>query len=95
MKKIYIKKCIKCGREFETMHAKARYCSEECKADAQEIRDSQKNEERKRQRAADKGMKKIEKGMLDKRLAEARRKGISYAELQKQKTLELIRKGEL
>lgn len=37
----------------------------------------------------------IQKGKLDERLEEARSKGISYADLQKQKTLEKSRKGEL
>ena len=37
----------------------------------------------------------VKVGVLDQRLAEARSRGMSYAELQKEKTLEKLRKGEL
>jgi hypothetical protein len=40
-------------------------------------------------------MRGITIGILDERLAEAKSRGLSYAELQKEKTLELSRQGKI
>ena len=54
-----------------------------------------KNEQYKDKRHAAASMKKITRGVLDERLEECRRRGISYAQLQKEKTWEKIYRGEL
>lgn len=90
--------CIICGKRFiqENSNTKPiKYCSEECREVGRSISQKKAHERRRKQRKAENNIKKIEKSNLDKTLAEAREKGLSYAELQKQKTLEKIRNGEL
>lgn len=95
MKIEYIKNCKLCGKEFTTHKKNVRYCSDECREKATVSKHQRNNQEQFDKRHAEKAMSKVKTGELDKRLAEARRRGMSYAELQKEKTLEKIRKGEL
>lgn len=90
--------CVICGRRFtqeiNTGQPK-KYCSTECKRIGTNKNQKRIRAERIDQRKANKAMKNVEVGKLDQNLAEARRRGISYAELQKKKTLRMIRRGEL
>lgn len=91
----FIKTCKGCGKTFETHKQNVRYCSAECRENGHDVAISRVRAERIERNKAKKGMSGIKTGKLDERLEEAREKGLSYAELQKQKTLEKIRKGEL
>ena len=78
--------CSWCGRQFEPSpkaHQQA-YCSKTCQRAAYSHRREERREERKNR---------INK--LDKALDNARANGQSYAEYQKQRTIDLVRKGEL
>lgn len=52
-------------------------------------------ENRRAQRSAKNSMKDITTGVLDERMEECRERGISYSQLQQEKTWEKIYKGEL
>lgn len=95
MLKTYTKTCRICGRTFESSKKNVRYCSNECRERGHDATVNIIRKERIERSKARRGMSGIQKGKLDERLEEARSKGISYADLQKQKTLEKIRKGEL
>ena len=90
----YERRCPICGSLFETSNAHTKYCSLECKDESEVRQRREKLERRKKQRRADKGMSGIKKGGLDASLEEARRRGISFAELQKERTLAKIRRDE-
>lgn len=89
--------CVICGKKFvqPTEIKRMKYCSDECRihARAMHMRDKRRRDSDKR--AAAKSMKNITTGILDERLAEARARGMSYSEYQQQKTIEMIRRGEL
>ena len=101
--------CKFCGKKFTVEEGKPlrKYCTRECARDAhnkmnRERRREQRLEKRidqskNRQRDAfiDRGMTGITTGKLDERLKEARAKGMTYAELQKQKSIELSRQGKI
>lgn len=87
------RKCVICGTKFTAGNYNAMYCCDECRKIAIKRNDERRNEKRKAIRHMENAIGKDSK--LDKRLEEAREKGLSYAELQKQKTLQMIAKGEL
>jgi hypothetical protein len=88
------KKCVICGKNFSS-ETKSKYCSDECRQEA-ELRQRRQNcNNRKARRKARKGMDGIETGKPDKMLKEVRKRNMTYAELQKEKTMEKIRIGEL
>lgn len=92
-----VRVCTICGKRFiqSTSGQPKKYCSAECKRIGTNKNTRRVGAERIEQRKAKKGMSGVKVGVLDQRLAEARDRGMSYAELQKEKTLEKIRKGEL
>ena len=78
--------CSWCGEPFEPLskaHGQA-YCTKKCQRDAYDYRRKKRREERRN---------KVNK--LDAALDNARANGQSYAEYQKQRTIDLVRKGEL
>lgn len=87
--------CKQCGKKFWSEIKNVKYCSEKCKHEAQVATQISRQEHRKAVSRARKGMKGITIGILDERLAEAKSRGLSYAELQKEKTLELSRQGKI
>ena len=91
----YQKTCKHCGRTFYSLAKNRKYCCEKCVREAENKRKIRRNEERIDLRHAQKAMKGVATGALDRRLEEARARGMTYAELQKEKTLELIRQGKL
>ena len=87
-------KCECCGRLTEKRGPNQQYCPE-C-ADYMKYavqRNTQEN--RRAQRSAKNSMKDITTGVLDERMEECRERGISYSQLQQEKTWEKIYKGEL
>lgn len=89
-----IMKCECCGKETIKKGPNQRYCPE-C-ADYMKYavqRNTQEN--RRAQRSAKNSMKDITTGVLDERMEECRERGISYSQLQQEKTWEKIYKGEL
>lgn len=93
-----IRTCVICGRQFtqeiNTGQPK-KYCSDECKRIGANKNSRRIRAERIDKRKASKAMKGVIVGKLDERLAEARERGMSYAELQKEKTMQKVRRGEL
>lgn len=89
------KKCAICGKEFTTKARNQIYCSEKCKNIGHEKNIIASQSAKKAVRKAKRGMQGITTGILDERLAEAKTKGMTCSELQRERTLELIRKGEL
>lgn len=84
------KQCKYCGEWFEPYgHSDVGnvYCSGECRVEHGQAAIRQKYGMQLERRYAQKNMNQIETGVLDKRLEECSRRGISYAELQKEKTL--------
>ena len=69
-----------------------KFCSQECRDIHRRQREKEANEKLKAQRHMRKA---IGQTKLDEVLAEARKQGLSYAEYQKQKTIEKLRRGEL
>ena len=91
----YLKVCEWCGQPFETDLSGKRYCSKACFDKKNEAERHELREQRSKMRFAKKMMSKIETGVLDKRLEQARKEGKTYAEIQKEITIDKIRKGEL
>lgn len=93
-----IRTCVICGRRFtqeiNTGQPK-KDCSAECKRIGTNKNTRRTRAERIDQRKANRAMSGVEVGKLDARLAEARERGMSYAELQKEKTIQKVRRGEL
>ena len=92
-----VRTCMICGKKFIQGKYKKRmkYCSAECRREARLMHMREKDGRDRARRAADNGMGDITTGKLDERLAEARARGMSYAELQKEKTIQKVRRGEL
>ena len=88
------RRCKICGAEFVGRSFNTKYCSEECRRIAAKEFDRQRDEREKAKRHMSKALK-YKANKLDERLQEARENGLTYAELQVQKTLEKTRKGEL
>jgi len=87
-------KCECCGKLTEKRGPNQQYCPE-C-ADYMKYavqRNTQEN--RRAQRSAKNSLKDISTGVLDERMEECRERGISYSQLQQEKTWEKIYKGEL
>lgn len=95
--KKYTHICKVCGKTFETSKMNNTICSAECR----EQRIKQKNKEwHEEHRVVEKVEEKKKDGKIRPnrihiKEAEARKQGKHYADLQKEQTLELIRKGEL
>lgn len=88
------RRCIICGEMFFAKTYNAKYCSDECRKIAHQSSEDKRNERRKAQRHMKNALE-HKPNKLDERLQEARDNGLTYAELQVQKTLEKTRKGEL
>lgn len=88
-------KCPICGKEFVRGNTRRKYCCEDCKIEARVRKNRRRNETRRTLNKARTGMSGIEKGKLDQNLQEARDKGQTYAEWQKEQTLAMIKRGEL
>lgn len=88
-------KCPICSKEFVRGNTRRKYCCEDCKREARNRTNRRRNETRSALSRASKGMSCIEKGKLDRNLQEARSKGQTYAEWQKEQTLAMIKRGEL
>lgn len=86
--------CEVCGEIVERRTPKQKYCPK-CAEYMKKAHRKQWNEDRINKRQAEIGMRNIKKGKLDERLEECRRRGISYGQLQKELTLEKVRRGEL
>lgn len=82
-----LRKCVICGKLFEANVATAKYCSYDCRLEASRRSWSARKERRKEARSKE--------NKLDKALREAKAQGLTYAEYQKRRTLELSRKGKL
>ena len=86
-------KCKYCGREFVSKSKGTKpnaYCSAECQKDAESISAYNASRWAQDRQYAREQMRKIDTGKLDKALDRCRADGISYAEYQKQRTLERI-----
>ena len=86
-------KCKYCGREFVSKSKGTKpmaYCSIECKKDAETVASRIASKWAQDRQYAREQMRKVDTGKLDKALDECRANGISYAEYQKQRTLERI-----
>lgn len=84
------KQCKYCGEWFEPFgHSDVGnvYCSTECRIEHGQGAIRQKYGEQLQKNYARKNMEQIETGILDERLKECKRRGITYADLQKEKTL--------
>lgn len=85
--------CEWCGQPFTITNGKKnakKYCCDDCARKANNVRRRIVYAKKKGQKDfARSQMKDIETGRLDETLKEARSKGLTYAELQKQKTLAL------
>lgn len=84
--------CQYCGKVYiipnENYGATETYCSRWCEVDAHEGNATQKAKRRKEIVFANNQMASISgRGVLDDRLRECKERGITYAELQKEKTL--------
>ena len=88
------RRCKICGAEFVGKSYNTKYCSDDCRRIAAKEFDRQRDEREKAKRHMSKALK-YKPNKLDERLQEARENGLTYAELQVQKTLEKTRKGEL
>lgn len=86
--------CQCCGEVVKRTSPKQKYCPD-CAIYMREAQQKEWNEKRKNQRHAEIGMRNIKKNNLDERLAECRRRGISYSQLQQEETWRKIYKGEL
>ena len=98
MSTLMTRTCKICGKQFTQQIQTGqprKYCSEECMIiGSRKVQREQRAQKRARRKAA-KGMKDVEVGVLDKSLAEARSRGLSYAEWQVEQTLQRVRRGEL
>lgn len=94
-KDAFVKRCTICGKTFTTIIRNQKYCCEVCKHTAHDISIKRAQTAKKAVKKAKRGMEGITTGILDEKLTEAKNKGLTYAELQKQRTLELIKKGEI
>lgn len=89
-----IQNCEWCGGliDFGKPHAKARkYCCQECYEAAHRRQKGYKHGTEDPRYFAQREMAKIKTGVLDKRLAEAKEKGMTYSEYKKQLTLAKVR----
>lgn len=86
--------CKWCGMSFEP-YANEKYCSMDCAERDYMYNYRERDIQQSEQCFANREMSKINRGVLDQRLAKAKEEGKTYAELQKELTLEKIRKGEL
>lgn len=86
--------CKICGKDFTGRNYNTKYCSAECRVIAEREQREQYEERRKAQRHMKNALA-HKPNKLDERLQEARDNGLTYAELQVQKTLASVRKGEL
>ena len=85
--------CKWCGQAFEPEADGQRYCSPDC-ADKGKYNARRDVDYIRSQTAfAKEQMAKIKTGVLDKTLEKARKEGKTYAEIQKERTLELSKKG--
>lgn len=82
--------CDWCGEYFIATSRNQKYCCEECYRRGRNLK-TQMNRVHglSKKKFAQRQMAGIKTGKLDERLDEARSKGLTYAELQKQKTLAL------
>ena len=87
-------KCECCGRLTEKRGPNQQYCPE-CSDYMKYAAQRNTQENRRAQRSAKNSMKDITTGVLDERMEECRERGISYSQLQQEKTWEKIYKGEL
>lgn len=90
-----IRTCPICYNLFEWSKQNRSYCSEECKTEAKIRTERQRHERAKQKEHLKSSFKNITTGKLDEALENAAKQGLSYAEYQKQKTINMIRKGEL
>lgn len=84
------KQCKYCGEWFEPYgysDVGNVYCSGECRVEHGQAAIRQKYGEQLQKNYARKSMEQIETGILDERLKECKRRGITYADLQMEKTL--------
>ena len=87
--------CAVCGKNFDAVPMQRKYCCTECEQHAKRKTHAESKKRRREQKMAEERARKYRSGMLDARLKEASEAGMTYAELQKAKTIELVRKGEL
>lgn len=91
--------CKMCGREFmatRRINGKwARYCSPECQKDAEIARARMSHNEAHEREVARRGMRQVETGRLDKSLNECRERGLTYAELQIERTKKMLKRKEI
>lgn len=87
--------CEICGSPIDYDGKRIKYCSEKCRKEGKLMQRKNNNELKNDLRFARRAMSRIETGKLDEIRKECKRLGLTYAEYQKQRTLELIRKGEL
>ena len=87
-------KCECCGKETIRKGPNQQYCPE-CAEYMKYAVQRNTQEDRKAQRHAKNSMKDLTIGVLDERMEECRRRGISYSQLQQEETWRKIYKGEL
>lgn len=92
---LYFRYCRWCGKPFQPLIDSQNYCSNECAKKGRENLWREQDIESSKHLFAKREMSKIKTGVLDKRLKQAKAEGKTYAELQKEITLEKVRKGEL
>ena len=79
--------CKFCGTKFNG-HPPAKYCSDDCRAAVRRIREHDRFQKEKHEKAMQKKV-----NLLDQTLAYCKANGIEYAERQKQRTLMMIKSG--
>ncbi len=85
------KECKVCGRPFLAKNYNSNYCSAECRRLM--ARNKRKESEASRKSRAE-ARARLENNLLEQRLNEARSKDLTYAQLQIQKTLAMVRERE-
>lgn len=85
------RECRVCGKPFLAKNYNSNYCSVECRR----LMAAKKRKESKATRKSRNEAKaRLENNVLEQRLDEARSKDLTYAELQIQKTLAMVRERE-
>ena len=87
-KEIFKRVCAGCGKEFETTYGHKLYCSTKCNNAVQDAKKANDRREAKKMLPAKNKRRKIQSMSEVQRLARA--DGRSYADIQKQETLQMI-----
>lgn len=89
--------CEWCGKLYTIAGnpRRRKYCSKECYTLAHNSRHWKVKPNPNKKRFADQNMRSIKTGGLDETLAEAKERGMTFAEIQTERTLRRVRNGEL